>query len=170
MESSFFVITTENFEPKLLWPLLLMLGVLCHKLLRLFESGQWWFPFLSALAKTVIGVIFFGMWNPWFATKKFKFSAGTIHGFSWLKNVFFIWISFISLLSMRCMWMLHICENCGANQLVILKINFNYFVWMICLVWVWILSLWKMTCFNSFWCQIIPFQFWVLYMFSAKYW
>ena len=122
----------------------------------------------------------------------FKFSKGTIHGFSWLKNVFqihngnacckrfvyclnwswmlFIWISFISLLSMRCMWMLHICENCGANQLVILKINFNYFVWMICLVWVWILSLWKMTWFNSFWCQIIPFQFWVLYMFSAKYW
>jgi uncharacterized membrane protein YjjP (DUF1212 family) len=77
-----FVITSETFEPKLFWPLLLMLGVLCHKLLRLFESGQWWFPCLSALATTVIGVIFLSCGIRDLPHKRFKFSAGTIHGFS----------------------------------------------------------------------------------------
>jgi hypothetical protein len=81
-EELLFVITTENFEPKLLWPLLLMLGVLCHKLLKLFESGQCWFPCLSALAKTVIGVIFLSFGIRDLPHTKFKFSAGTDHGFS----------------------------------------------------------------------------------------
>jgi hypothetical protein len=85
-EELLFVITMENFEPKLFWPLLLMLGVLCHKRLRLFESGQWWFPCLSALAKTVIGVIFLSCGIRDLPKQTFEFSADTIHGFSWLKK------------------------------------------------------------------------------------
>jgi hypothetical protein len=77
MESSILVITTENFEPELLWPLLLTLGVLCHLFLRLFERGRWWLPCLSALKQSLVYFFLCGI---------FKLSADTIHGFSQLKE------------------------------------------------------------------------------------